>query len=63
MLTRSQRKLYTVLPGGRVHGLISQKRPQKKIGGREKLEAGNYPEGGRNCSKEAVEIFFSRFFK
>ena len=41
--------LGTVLPGDRVHGLISQMRPNKKVFGREKEKS------VREGSREAVE--------
>jgi hypothetical protein len=49
----------TLLPDGRVFGQITQKRPQKIVCGRKKLEAVKWQNLANSGRKEAGKYFYS----
>jgi hypothetical protein len=60
MLTLFQKNCYSfsLLPDGRIFGQITQKRPQKIIHGRKKLEAVKWQNLAKSGRKEAGKYFF-----
>jgi hypothetical protein len=50
--------LETLVPDGRIFGQITQKRPQKIIYGRKKLEAVKWQNLAKSSRKEAEKYFY-----